>query len=32
MTVAQFAAVFGQSEKLQQLAEDIQAKQQASRD
>ena len=31
MTVAQFAEVFGQSEKLQQLAKEVQAKQQASR-
>lgn len=31
MTVAQFAEVFGQSEKLQQLAKEIQSKTQASR-
>ena len=31
MTVAQFAEVFGQSEKLQQLARDVHTKQEASR-
>jgi len=31
MTVAQFAEVFGQSEKLQQLAKEVQSKQETSR-